>query len=86
MVIDFHTHIFPNEIAKNSIEVLEREGHVKPNTDGTLNGLKLSMQEAKIDYSVVLPVCTKPSQFESINAYAQSINNQNGIYVQYGTF
>lgn len=87
MIIDTHTHIFPESIAKRAIESLEkiaeagagRKDALKANTDGTLDGLKRSMRENGIDYSVILPVATKPSQFDSINAYAAEINGQDGI-------
>lgn len=79
MVIDFHTHIFPDKIASHTIETLETLSHVKAASDGTLDGLRFSMKNDNIDYSVVLPVATKPSQFDSINRYAASINNTDGI-------
>ena len=79
MVIDFHTHIFPEKIAPKTIETLENRAHIKAACAGTLESLKESMKTNGVDYSVVLPVVTKPSQFDSINAYSQSINNQDGI-------
>ena len=79
MVIDFHTHIFPEKIAPKTIETLENRAHIKAACAGTLESLKESMKRNGVDYSVVLPVVTKPSQFDSINAYSQSINNQDGI-------
>lgn len=79
MIIDFHTHVFPESIAPKTIDSLECRANIKAHTDGTLKGLHKSMQEDEIDYSVVLPVVTKPSQFDSINQYAASINNTDGI-------
>lgn len=79
MIIDFHTHIFPDRIAEQTIEKLSRVGGVKGYTDGTLTGLKNSMQENNISMSVVLPVVTKPSQFDTVNAYAAEINGIEGI-------
>lgn len=79
MVIDFHTHVFPEEIAARTIRALEKRSHAKAASDGTLEGLRSSMKEDHIDYSVILPVVTKPSQFESINKYAAQINNTDGI-------
>lgn len=79
MVIDFHTHIFPDKIAEKTIKLLEEGGNVKAFTDGTLDGLKKSMQENNIDISVVLPVVTKPSQFDSVNEFAAEINGKEGI-------
>ena len=76
MVIDFHTHIFPDEIAAKTIARLETVGGITASTDGTLNGLLASMERCGVDLSVILPVATKPSQFESIQSFAQSINEQ----------
>jgi predicted TIM-barrel fold metal-dependent hydrolase len=79
MVIDFHTHIFPEQIAEKTIKHLEEAGNVRAFTDGTLSGLIRSMEENGIDLSVVLPVVTKPSQFDTVNAYAASITGRDGI-------
>ena len=76
MVIDFHTHIFPDKIAARTIEHLENIGGIKAATDGTLSGLLDSMERCGVDLSVILPVATKPSQFESIHAFAQGVNAQ----------
>ena len=80
MIIDFHTHVFPDAIAQRTIAHLEEKGGMKAHAEGTLAGLKSSMKWAGIDYSVVLPVVTKPSQFESVNRYAAEINGKEGIF------
>lgn len=79
MVVDFHTHIFPDSIAERSMEFLQKQGNVKAAADGTLSGLKKSMKDSRIDISVVLPVVTKPSQFDTINRFASEINGKDGI-------
>lgn len=79
MVIDFHTHIFPEKIAAGTIEKLAAISGIKAYTDGTLAGLKRSMKEHNIDISVVLPVITKPTQFDTVISYAASINGREGI-------
>lgn len=79
MIIDFHTHIFPEAIAQRTIEKLEAAANIKAHSDGTPTGLKASMQKAGVDYSVILPVVTKPSQFQSVNRYAASINGHDSI-------
>lgn len=76
MIIDFHTHIFPDKIAARTIEALEAKAGLTASTDGTVKGLLASMEDAGVDLSVVLPVVTKPSQFETVNAFAASINEQ----------
>lgn len=85
MVIDFHTHIFPDKIAAKTIEALENRAGLKAATDGTMQGLLTSMEEAGVDLSVVLPVVTKPSQFETINTFAASVNeNYAGKLLSFG--
>ncbi len=79
MIIDFHTHNFPDKIASSVIAKLEASGNMKASTDGTLDGLKGSMKNAGIDISVVLPVTTSPKQFESVNKYAADTNGKDGI-------
>lgn len=79
MVIDFHTHVFPEKIATKTIATLEEKGGIKAFTDGTLAGLKQSMAAGGIDWSVILPVVTKPAQFQTVNTYAASITGKDGI-------
>ena len=85
MVIDFHTHAFPDKIAKRALQSLV-DGTVRasncklvPVTDGTVSGLKKIMSECNIDISVVLPIATRVTQSESINNFAESINCENII-------
>ena len=75
MIVDFHTHIFPDKIANKTIESLGHLAGVNAATDGTLNGLLDSMEKSGVDMSVIMPVCTKPEQFESINVFAKKVNN-----------
>jgi len=84
MYIDFHTHIFPDRIAPVTIPHLEKVGGIPAHTDGTASDLKRSMRDADIDLSIVLPVVTKPSQFDSINAFAAQINSENDRLLSFG--
>lgn len=70
MIIDFHTHMFPDKIAKGTIEFLQNVCQIRPFTDGTYQGLLESTEEAGIDISVALPAVTKVSQIESVNRFA----------------
>ena len=76
MIIDFHTHIFPEAIAPKTIAALEKRSGIQAATDGTLSGLLDSMDKTGVDMSVILPVVTKPSQFDSINTFAKSVNEK----------
>lgn len=73
MVIDFHTHTFPERIAKASIESLSKCSGITSHTDGTVSGLRRSMEENGVDLSVILPVVTKPAQFETVNKVAAKV-------------
>ena len=76
MIIDFHTHIFPEKIAARTIEKLENIAHVKAFTNGREESLVQSMERAGVGLSVVLPVVTKPEQFETVNRFACQMNER----------
>ena len=74
MIIDFHTHIFPDKIAKKTIDYLSVKGGIPPYSDGSVQGLLSEMKKGNVDISVTLPVLTSPTQFDSVNRYAADIN------------
>ncbi len=85
MIIDFHTHIFPDNMAVKAVGTLEE--HIrgqgrsyKAVIPATLASLKKSMSENGIDFSVVLPIATTVTQSTSINRFAAKINNRGGIF------
>lgn len=78
MIIDFHTHDFPDGIAAKSIALLQQRSGTMPYTDGTYQGLVRSMEEGGIDISILLPVVTKPSQFTTVNRVAAQLNEKQG--------
>lgn len=81
MLIDFHTHIFPEKIAGKTLDILKagalqcEKKEITSYFDGTFSGLLSLMAENGVDISVALPIATKPSQTESINSYAQSVSS-----------
>ncbi len=74
MIIDFHTHIFPDKIARKTIDLLSRKSGISPSFDGSLSGLLGQMEKAGADVAVNLPVLTSPTQFDSVNRFAAEIN------------
>lgn len=76
MIVDFHTHIFPEKIAAKTIAQLENRAHVKAFGNGLEDGLVDSMKAAGVDVSIVLPVVTKPEQFDTINRFAAHLNEK----------
>ena len=80
MLIDFHTHCFPDKIAVKAIEKLsDASGGLKPYTDGTLSGLERSMQQGNVDMSVVLSIATNAHQQKSVNDFAALMNEKENI-------
>ena len=75
-IIDFHTHAFPDKIAGKTIELLSKKGGIPAHTDGTSEGLRRELSEAGISLGVVLPVVTRPEQFESVTRFAAQINEE----------
>ncbi len=81
MIIDFHTHTFPDKIAAKALKGLSATANgVLPHTDGTEAGLRASMRENGIDDSVVMPVATAAHQVEGINNNAIAINGIDGLW------
>ena len=76
MIIDFHTHIFPNKIFSAVIEKLSRTSKTIPFSDGSLSGLLASMEKSGVNISVVLPVATSAAQVEMINKSAALMNEK----------
>ena len=79
MVIDFHTHCFPDKLASRALATLSEESAFLPSCDGTADGLKRSMQENGVDLSVVLSIATNPHQQTSVNNFAAELNKMPGI-------
>ncbi len=80
MLIDFHTHCFPERIAEKAIEKLSFvSGGLKPHTNGTAMGLKGLMAEQGVDRAVVLNIATNAAQQKSVNDFAASVNSDNII-------
>ncbi len=78
-IIDFHTHAFPDHIAARAIPTLEKEGDVRAYTDGTINGLLSSMDQAEIEKSVICSIATRSEQFQSILDWSKQIRSRRVI-------
>jgi len=72
MVVDVHTHAFPDSLAPRALAAL-LNGMAKPFTDGTVGGLLGSMDAAGVGRSVVCSIATKPEQFDPILNWSKAI-------------
>lgn len=70
VIIDFHTHTFPEAMAPKTIKILEEKAGFKAILNGTLKDLYTSMEDSGVDISVILPVVTSPKQLKKINDLA----------------
>ena len=85
MVIDFHTHAFPDKIALRAVEKLaDASGGLTPYTDGTADGLARRMRESGVDLSVVLSIATNAHQQRSVNDFAAELD-QREEFVAFGS-
>ena len=74
MIIDFHTHIFPEKIASRAIASLEQKAKMRAHVSGVEASLRASMDKSGVDLSIILPVVTNPHQFETVNRVAVETN------------
>lgn len=79
MIIDFHTHIFPDKIAAKTIAYLSEKGNTKAYGEATLDAIKSDMKKNGIDRCAILPVATIAKQVDSINKMAAEVNGKDGI-------
>ena len=84
MIIDFHTHVYPEKMAENTIRFLKKKAESEPYLDGTVSDLIASMREAGVDKSVILPVATRAGQFDSITKFAKHINDTYENLISFG--
>ena len=70
MIIDFHTHAFPDKLAPKALPVLARRVGYEPYGDGTIGDLIRKMDEGGIDKAAVCNIATNPKQQTNVNNFA----------------
>lgn len=83
MIIDCHVHAFVDNIAERVIPKLSETAKITANSDGTEKDTRRILTELGIDYGVMLPIATKPTQQHTINGWAAEINH--GNIISFGT-
>lgn len=77
MIIDFHTHIFPEKLVDRAMQVLIKNGgNIVPQARATESGLLSYMDAHNIDHSVVLNIATNAKQQTNVNNFAAEINSE----------
>ena len=79
MIIDFHSHTYPERIAPIALAHMEELSHLAFAIDGTVGQLKASMKEAGITHNVILPVATNPEKVSHINNVSIEMNGKDNL-------
>jgi hypothetical protein len=80
VIIDFHTHIFPEALAAKTLPWIKSFTGIQYRVDGTGEGLKRSMEACGVDACVTMPIVTNPKTMSKINDYAAQQAAQWGFY------
>lgn len=83
MYIDFHIHAYADEIADRAVQKLKDTANCNVYTNGRIDDTRQKLGEWGIDYGVLLPVATKPTQQTTINNWANEQNH--GNIISFGT-
>lgn len=75
MIIDVHTHVWPEKVSQKAKDFLESSYQVKIVCDPTLDNLLSYMDKNGIDISVICAVATLPNQVRPINDWLFTIKN-----------
>jgi uncharacterized protein len=76
MIIDIHTHAWPEKVSQRARENLEKVFRVKLVGDPTIGTLLAYMDKNSVDISAICGVATKPEQVESINKWLFSVRSE----------
>lgn len=84
-LIDFHTHIYPDAVAKKATRSVEEFYDAEALCIGTKDELTRRMAEAGVSVSVILPVAVKPSAVCHINDFVFNTCKEDNSFIPCGT-
>ena len=86
-IIDIHTHIYPDKIARKATENVRDFYQLEGSQamDGTVDMLLKRGAEAGISQFVVLPVSNSPARVRSINSFLLEQANTHENFIGFGT-
>ena len=84
-IIDFHTHIYPEKIAKKAAEAVCAYYSLKEGMEGNVSLLLNKGKEAGISSFVLLPVATKAQNVRSINNFILEEQKLHKEFYAFGT-
>jgi uncharacterized protein len=81
MIVDAHCHVWPDHIAP--LVLANRPAGLDPRYDGTLDGLRRTMDEAGIDRAMCLAIAAVPKHVAGTNRFIGSIDRSR--FIPFGT-
>lgn len=75
MIIDFHTHIYPDHLAEKALSSIKDAPGVIPGSDGTEKGLLQAMDRCGVDLSVILTMAGNPAKTRNVNLWSLGRNS-----------
>ncbi len=79
MLIDFHTHAFPDKIAERAILTLADKAKLPYFTIGTVSDTDEKMKDWGVDLRVMLSIATNPKQQTNVNNFAIEVNGRDNV-------
>lgn len=79
MIIDTHTHVWPDDLAARAIGVAPPELELERPGDGKVSTLLASMDAAGIDMAVALGIALATRHLEATNQFASELDHQRFI-------
>jgi len=76
MIVDIHTHIFPDRIAATVLKNTDQSLKLRSKSGGTLGDLKQQMDTAKVDVAFVLAVAPDESLVTKTNGWLLDVQDQ----------
>ena len=85
MLIDTHTHLFPDFLAGRTLQKLSEVSGCSYCTDGTVAGTQQYFAQSGVDFAVVLHIATKPEQQTNVNHFAKQVQDENPNLICFGS-
>ena len=80
MLIDFHTHVFPDKLAYHALDSLSKPIHIRPCTNGTLADTERLMKESGVTQFIALNIATSPRTEKHVNDFAIELNRTHIVF------
>ena len=85
MIVDFHTHVYPEKIAAKAVAGIGEFYHVGMQQDGTVESLLESGRMGGISRFVIFSAAAVPGQVQAINDYIASVCAERSQCTGFGT-